>query len=170
MVTFAGWLMEQESRNDWTGVIACWWRDEAADRPRVFSPSGIQKWLDKQILHGKLGENMPDERRGEWRKAYADAVRQYHDRLDAGGSPKEDARLVRIEEKLDRILAFFESVSAEAGLESAADARAAMTRQEPPSGPPEAQETGPDGIWPQLYALADHAGAEAAEGSTEDAA
>ena len=192
MVTFAGWLAEQESRDDWTGVIACWWRDEAAVRPRVFSPSGVQRYLDNEILHGKLGEKIPDQdRRGEWRAAFAAAVKEYHNRQDAHTTQGDDLRLCRIEEKLDKLLELLGLLGDETVQEKLAEVTGYVAQDvaqhdgqpdEVPAPPARDQvvtqdsilagmiEIGDKAAWEHLYGLADHAGAETAEATDEDAA
>lgn len=47
MATFAQWLAEQEGRpeDDLTGQLARLWKAAEGDRPRVSSPTGMQRWL-----------------------------------------------------------------------------------------------------------------------------
>lgn len=79
MATFHTWLEEQRDRSDTVGEVAQWWAGDAADRPRVSSPSGIQKYLDLELREGKLKDRSTDEK-GKLREAFALSVREYHDR------------------------------------------------------------------------------------------
>jgi hypothetical protein len=187
MATFAAWLGQQTERDDWTGHIARWWEEQADVRPRVFSPSGVQKYLDDSILKGSgQFESMPDDRKGEWRKQYALAVKDYHNRVDAGTTPKEDVRLARIEAKLDQMLELL-------GLLGRSDVQAVLNEvtgmlvtesdqtSDEVSVTQEAADMAVESVtdyedpqsiitgWNQLHRLADHAGAETAE-ADDDAA
>ena len=90
MGTFQTWLHDQEGRDDQTGELARWWAGEAAVRPRVSTPSGIQKWLDKQLREGSL-KDIEQAEKGRMRESFARIVHEYHDRDKPGqAGPRPD--------------------------------------------------------------------------------
>ena len=116
MSTFYQWLDEQRESEGPSGEIARWWAGEAAVRPRASTPSGVQKWLDRQLREGSLA-SLEQDAKGRMREQFADTVREYHDRdkpeaakLDADGTLKafmaetrEALRMLRV--RTDQIAA-----------------------------------------------------------------
>jgi hypothetical protein len=137
MTTYTQWLSEHEEDTDGTGEIARWWRDSAATRPRVHTPSGVQKFHDAQIRAGALpgtGTDNPDHMtvRGKLREQFADTVRAYQHRDDAPGADPAVTtaiidRLASIHATIELIRRRQERIMAVMGLEAGGEPYGART-------------------------------------------
>lgn len=114
MGTFHQWLEAQRDRQDSTGELARWWAGDAAERPRASTPSGIQKYLDKELREGKL-KDLEAEVKGRMREQFADAVREYHDRDKPPGA--DPASLSRVESMIKLVYARQERILSYLGAE-----------------------------------------------------
>lgn len=173
MATFQQWLQEQEPRQDMTGELARWWAGEAATRPRVSSPSGIERYMVKMLREGNLAQ-LGDEQKGAMREAFAEVVREYHgrdgQRQEAGGGhaaaqvPDGLAEtLQRVTDRLDQIWGRVELIYRRQ--EKLMRAEGFETAESTATAPGAAG----DYDWPSLYLVADHQGAATAEADTEAA-
>jgi hypothetical protein len=95
LATFGTWLTEQVHRTDEVGQLARAWRDAEGNRPKVHSPSGIQKWLEATTDY-KLTRPWLDVTLAEYRDGRAP--------LSAAQDTPLPGWLLRIEAKLDTVM------------------------------------------------------------------
>lgn len=115
MSTFSQWLSAQAKRaddQDPVRKLALIWDNTSEGRPRVHSPTGVERWISRLAEAHEVPQHslyVTELAGAPWPDWLKQAVYEYQHRGDSDitriSTPAAEDRLVRIEHRLDQILA-----------------------------------------------------------------